>query len=94
MAKQKTVTLELNEIVSDRLQYKPYTARLVSPFERPILVDIPIDADMILEEVQSETVDGVAHMGYTKITVDGLAAVMGKVADAIEEMHDAYKAKK
>ena|ERR1700690_3772695 len=88
--KQKIVTLQLTEIVSDRLQYKPYTAHLTSPEGKVILVDVPIDPDDVIDS--SET-HGIENKGYIRISVDGLAAVMGTIADSIENMHDNYKKK-
>lgn len=78
--KVKTVRLVLSEIVADRLQYKPYTAHLNSPEEKPIFVDIEVpESEVVLDEKDRVV-----------ITSDGLAAIMGKVATSIENMHNDY----
>lgn len=78
MSKDKiTVTLKLDHIISDRNQYKPYIAQLSG---EDIYVEVDID------------LDGVRHAssrGKTVLTVDGLAAVLGNVAEALEKMHRA-----
>lgn len=92
MAKVKTVRLELVELVSDRLQYKPYTARLGSPDGKEfpkVYVDIPLGENLIAEEGEG----AVDISKYVVVSVDGLAAILGKVADAIETMNDEYKNK-
>jgi hypothetical protein len=78
MAKVRKVTLLLNELVVDRQQYKPYTARLASPLEAPVYVEI-----LVPEE-------GVVGEGPLVLSLEGLTAVMNNVATAIDNMHNAY----
>jgi hypothetical protein len=87
MAKQKSVRLELLEFTSDRLQYKPYSAKLGSPTDVKVYVDVDIDESYI-KESDFPRLNGGRNI---VLKVEGLAAVMGKVADAIEDMHDNVK---
>ncbi len=83
MAKVSKVTLLLAKIVADRNQYKPYISELASPLEHPVYVQIEVPEDSIIRDDEEVTI----------ITADGLAAVLGKVAGAIDNMHEEYKRK-
>jgi molybdopterin-binding protein len=73
--------LKLDHIISDRSQYKPYIAQLSG--NENVFIDIEIPADTVLEVTSKVTV----------LSEDGLAAILGKVADAIDAMHSKYRIK-
>lgn len=69
------IRLKLDHIIADRVQYKPYISQLS---HENLYVEIELDEHEILEATSKATV----------ITVAGLAAILGTVADAIEEMNE------
>lgn len=83
MPKQiKSVMLKLDHIISDRNQYKPYIAQLSG---ENVYVEVFVENDKN---------DVTIEKGKTILTVNGLAAVLGEVATAIEEMHNNYRIEK
>lgn len=68
-----TVLLKIDHIISDRTQYKPYIAQL--------------SADALYVEIEIQPEEIRATKDQVILTVDGLAAIMGNVATAIEKMN-------
>jgi hypothetical protein len=80
-SKKRLVKFEVLEVLSDRIQYKPYSARLGGMGK--VFVELEVDA----EDVRADGDEAV-------LSVDGLAQVLMKVADTIETAHEQYRVKK
>ena len=76
----KNVRLRVLEITSDRQQYKPYSHKLGAD---NLFVDVPLDEGEIIADGKTVV-----------LTIDGFAAVLGEIADAIETMHEEYRKSK
>ena len=75
------IRLRLDHIITDRTEYKPYIAQLSG---QDTYVEIDIPDKEVLEDDDTNVV----------ITANGLAAVLGTVANSIDKMHEDYKKKK
>lgn len=78
----KKIRLKLDKIISDRNQYKPYIAELSG-------LNVFVDVEVPDDEANVDT-----KANRVVLTVDGLAAVLGNVASALENMHEDYRKKK
>jgi hypothetical protein len=75
VAKTVKVRLTLDEIVCDPVQYKPYSPKFSA---QDVIVEVPLDSELV-------EVDG----DLTVLQLEGLQALMAKVANAVEKMHTA-----
>jgi hypothetical protein len=75
VVENKVVKLRLDGLVCDPVQYKPYSPSFSA---QDVIVEIPLDSDLVEE-------DG----NLTVLQLEGLQALMAKVANAVEEMHTA-----
>jgi hypothetical protein len=78
VAKTVNVRLTLDEIVCDPVQYKPYSPKFSA---QDVIVEIPLDSELV--EIDGDLV---------VLQLEGLQALMAKVANAVEEMHTARQA--
>lgn len=69
------VRLTLDEIVCDPVQYKPYSPKFSA---QDVVVEVPLDSELV--EVDGDLV---------VLQLEGLQALMAKVANAVEQMHSA-----
>lgn len=77
-----TLRMKVDFVVVDRTQYKPYMSQLSNP---NLFIEIPLD------EFDAVTV---TQDGDIVLTLDGLANVMVRVADAITKADDASRQKR
>lgn len=78
----ETIRMKVDFVTVDRTQYKPYTSQLSNP---NLFIDIP------LGEFDAVTL---TQDGDIVLTLDGLANVMVRVADAITKADDASRARR
>jgi hypothetical protein len=73
VAKTVKVKLTLDEIVCDPVQYKPYSPKFSA---QDVIVEVPLDSELVEQ-------DG----DLTVLQLEGLQALLGKIANAVEDMH-------
>lgn len=78
--KSKAIVLKVDHMISDRTAYKPYIVQLSN---ENLYVEVEIDSSLVAFEDSNKLC----------LTVDGMSAVLGKVADSIEAMHENYTQK-
>lgn len=76
------IRMKVQQVVVDRTQYKPYTSILTSD---KLFVDIPLEEFEAAEVTQDDEI---------VLTLDGLAGIMVKVADAITTADDKARQKR
>lgn len=81
----KFIRMQIDHLVVDRTQYKPYLSQL-SAGDKKIFVDIPVDEESMIVETLSD--EGLV------LSLDGMVSIMVKVADAITAADDAARIKK
>jgi hypothetical protein len=67
------VSLTLNKIICDPVQYKPYSPEFTV---QNVIVEIPLDSDLVEEDDD-----------LVVLQLEGFQALMAKVANAVEDMH-------
>lgn len=79
MAKKDTVTLRfrIESIAPQRQQYRPYLFNLLP---ENTFLDIEVPAGGMIQD------DG----DFTVLNLEGFKAMLSSVADAVDEVHDAY----
>jgi hypothetical protein len=80
MPKKYFIRAKLESIAPQRQQYRPY---LFDLHPQDVYVEIEVSADQVLETTESLVV----------LNLDGFKAVLSKVADAVDEIHDEYVSK-
>lgn len=84
MAKKAYVRARVESLASQRLQYKPYGYNLLPS---NLHVEIEIDPDSVVDTWEK---DGEQHM---VLNVEGFIALLGKLADGVDKLHEAYVVK-
>ena len=78
--KKQTVLLKVEKIVTDRHQYKPYIVELSA---KDIFVEMTVEDIDVIEASEEKII----------LTVDGIANIVGRVADAIDRMDNNHRIK-
>src|SRR5512138_3331694 len=80
MAKKLIVRAKLESVAPQRQQYRPYLFNL-QPEE--VYLEMELAPDQIIEQGDGKTV----------INVEGFKAILASLADAVDQVHDAYVVK-
>lgn len=74
------IRFRIESLNPSRQQYKPYNYTLVPATEVQVEMEVP--NENVIEVNQKE--------GTVVISVDGLATIIGKLCDGLDDMHDQY----
>lgn len=81
MAKKAFVRARLESLAPQRQQYRPYLFNLLPT---DVYVEVEIDPDTVIETWAEG--QGTAMV----LNLDGFKALLTKLADAVDDVHDAY----
>lgn len=80
MAKKYIVRAKLESVAPQRQQYRPYLFDLQP---QDVYLELEMTPDQIIEQDGEKTV----------INVEGFKAILASLADAVDQIHDAYVTK-